>query len=411
MEPDKGVQVGPEPSISNGSSAMAYDTIPGFAGNLIEADIVINGSKSAVYKSTAYPANADGAQRPGAVVEYSSEFSVGEGIGGISIKSELPTEYLRVEFLENGAKRAYIITDFVVDADFGAKCSFEQQPTEKGTTYLIGSYRPYFVAPRFTGAAVITGGFSNGNVLRVYNAPARTGRHVSQLNYKNSKLLVVDEYELPLTNIGEFTGYDKLGVFAYNGASNIANPSIAGTRIFDISFSHKSAEIGHFIPAVNPQGEACFFDTITKTSFFSTTNSKFIVGFTITQARKLGNLPSTGGTLTISLPSNWQEDTGVVNALAKAEANGWVLTYQTYEADASASSTLALRRIWVRKTQDENGTYVAADGSRWYVEWCAGMIGAEPADHGYEPFRSVDAAAEYWGLTLWVDPEQKEEFI
>lgn len=149
------------------------------------------------------------------------------------------------------------------------------------------------------------------------------------------------------------------------------------------------------------------YDKVSKQPFYNSGTGSFIVGFTLAQARQLGNLPATGGTLTISLPSNWQEDDGVVNALATAEANGWVFTYQTYEA-ASTVSTFALRRIFVRKTQNENGQYIDADGTRWHVEWCAGMIGAEPTDHGYEPFRSVDAAVSYWELFPWVDPESEE---
>lgn len=76
--PDKGVQVGPEPiPTPNATLAMTQDNIPGFGGNLIEVGIVTNGTNRAVYMSKAYPANADGAQRSGAVVEYGSEFSVG----------------------------------------------------------------------------------------------------------------------------------------------------------------------------------------------------------------------------------------------------------------------------------------------------------------------------------------------
>lgn len=160
-----------------------------------------------------------------------------------------------------------------------------------------------------------------------------------------------------------------------------------------------------FVPALTDKGIPCMYDKVTKTQFRNSGGGRFIVGMTCKQALKLAELPAGGGELTVSLPSNWQDDEGVVTALATAEANGWVLTYQTYDADASTASTLALRRIFVRKTQNDNGQYVAADGSRWHVEWCAGMIGAEPTDHGYEPFRSVDAAVAYWGLTPYVDPE------
>lgn len=152
------------------------------------------------------------------------------------------------------------------------------------------------------------------------------------------------------------------------------------------------------------------FDKVRKQFFYNCGTGAFIVGFTLAQARKLSKLPATGGTLTISLPSNWQEDAGVVDALATAEGNGWVFTYQTYDAEET-TSTFALRRIWVRKTQDANGLYVAKDGTRWHVEWCAGMIGAEPDAHGYEPYRSVEAAVEYWELQQWVDPEEENLLI
>jgi hypothetical protein len=83
MTQGDGVQVGPEPiPTPNAVLAMTKASISDFGGNLIEVDIVTNENKSAAYTSKAYPANVDGSQRPGAVVEYSSEFSVGDGIGG-----------------------------------------------------------------------------------------------------------------------------------------------------------------------------------------------------------------------------------------------------------------------------------------------------------------------------------------
>jgi hypothetical protein len=85
-----------------------------------------------------------------------------------------------------------------------------------------------------------------------------------------------------------------------------------------------------------------------------------------------------------------------------------VLTVQTYEAAGAAAATFALRRVWVRKVQDENGTYVDADGSRWQVEWCVDVIGADPESLGYERFRSVEVAAEYWGLQPYQYPEEEQ---
>lgn len=159
--------------------------------------------------------------------------------------------------------------------------------------------------------------------------------------------------------------------------------------------------------AIDPSGKPCFYDFVEKEAFYNGTETALTVGMTLSQARKLGKLPAGGGTLPVSLPSNWQEDEGVVNALAEAAANGWVLTIQTYEAEAGAASTFALRRIWVRKTKDEGGSYVDADGTRWSVEWCVDVVGADPQHLGYEPYRSVDAAVAYWELQPYVYPEEE----
>lgn len=70
--------------------------------------------------------------------------------------------------------------------------------------------------------------------------------------------------------------------------------------------------------------------------------------------------------------------------------------------------------IWVRKTLDDNGMYVAQDGTRWQVDWLSRIYcpcGLSEAEHGYERFESMEAALEAWGLMPWVDPEQEELLI
>lgn len=163
------------------------------------------------------------------------------------------------------------------------------------------------------------------------------------------------------------------------------------------------------IPSITPQGQPCMYNKYDNSVYKNTAGkAAFVVGMTLAQARKLGKLPAGGGTLTVSLPSNWQEDEGVLNARAEAEAKGWRITVRTYAAEAGAVATFGMRRIWVRKTQDEYGSYVASDGSRCSVDWCVDVWGADPQELGYELYRSVDAAVAYWELSPWVDPEQEE---
>ena len=151
------------------------------------------------------------------------------------------------------------------------------------------------------------------------------------------------------------------------------------------------------------------YDKVSKQPFYKSGSGQFITGFTLEQARKLANLPATGGSLTISLPEGYDADTAVTSAIATATANGWNFTIQTYTPEAAAASaTFALRRVWVRQTPDESGAYVDASGNRVAVDWCVAMSntdGSEPDAHGYELFRSVDAAADFWQLTPYVDPD------
>lgn len=163
-----------------------------------------------------------------------------------------------------------------------------------------------------------------------------------------------------------------------------------------------------YVPAVNEQGRPCMFDTVSNQPFFNSGSGQFVVGMNMKQALKLSKLPAGGGSLTVSLPTGYESDAGVMTALETARSNGWTLTVQTYEAEAAAASTFGMRRIWVRKQQNAHGSYVDADDTRYTVDWCVEMYtpdGSTPDMHGYELFRSQESAVEYWGLTPYVDPE------
>ena len=208
-------------------------------------------------------------------------------------------------------------------------------------------------------------------------------------------------------NSNEFAGLEGLYIFA----NTISTTKYIGyTRISTFTVSQKC----DVISALNKNGVPCMYDKVSRQSFYNSGSGQFIVGLNKTQALKLSTLPATSASLTISLPAGYETDEGVTNALDIARSKGWTLTIQTYtpEASESATSTFGMRRIWVRKSQDENGTYVDADGNRFQVEWCVEIYSPDnttPEDHGYEQFRSVEAAVEYWELTPYVDPTLEEQ--
>ena len=200
-----------------------------------------------------------------------------------------------------------------------------------------------------------------------------------------------------------------LKLFSYSDGVNYKDSWWVGT-CSRFRAKAKNGEV-NYIPAIDTTGQPCMFDTVSQQPFFNNGSGSFIVGMTLTQASKLGNLPTSGGALSVSLPENYTDDEAVVEALNTATEKGWVLTIQTYSAAASAASTFAIRRIWVRKNEDPSGEYVDASGNRWRVEWCQTVLGAEPTDLGYEPFRSVDVALSEWGLTPYVYHEEETSSI
>jgi hypothetical protein len=219
------------------------------------------------------------------------------------------------------------------------------------------------------------------------------------------------EQDMPLSNVSAINSYsDKFFLFARN------NTGYPRTEMYKMRMKYfKSSKSGKsqsaFVPAISANGQPCLYDTVSKQSFLNSGTGAFIVGLTLAQARKLGNLPDGGGTLKISLPENYTDDEAVVAALSSATEKGWIFETQTYTTAEASASTFALRRIWVKKIADPAGAYVDATGSRWHVEWCQTVFGAEPTDLGYEPFRSVDVALAEWGLTPYIYTEEEPSSI
>lgn len=203
-------------------------------------------------------------------------------------------------------------------------------------------------------------------------------------------------------NSNSFAGLEGLYIFA-----NTIKPTIyiGYTRISTFTVSQKC----DVISALDNNGVPCMYDNVSKQPFYNSGSGQFVVGMNMKQALNLSKLPAGGGTLTVSLPTGYDADSAVVTALETARANGWTLTVQTYEAEGVMTTDLF--DIWVRKTQDENGAYVAQDGTRWQVDWCNCMYtpdGSTERDHGYESHPSVEEACTVWGLTPYIDPNAEE---
>jgi hypothetical protein len=340
-------------------------------------------------------------------------------LGG-GVTTSLPAGYLACDFLRKGTQgntSGYINTGVTMADDVGFSARAAETSAQ---VWLVGcgghfnyANRQYVRIPTLTSSTNASWAWGQNKTGSVQ---AVEGVYSTSLNFKNDRKALLNRAELQAdmpTLSGENYG-QHVDVFALTMLhENHPSYGFMG-RLHSLQISKGSEIIRDYVPCVNELGVPCFFDKIGKTDYKSATKEAFIAGFTLKQSSKLGkHLPAGGGNLTISLPTGYEQDAAVAESLETARAKGWTLTVQTYEAEA-ASATFGMRRVWVRRVQDEHGGYVDADGVRCSVEWCNAIYapdGSEPDAHGYEPFRSVEAACEYWGLAAYVDPEAEQELL
>lgn len=320
---------------------------------------------------------------------------------GAGVKSELPAGYTKLEFLQ-GTGKQYINAQTPADSTSEVLCVFERLDAANKTVYSTSTNQNKTMFNCFVWGGNLNDlrfdwGSKNYGVKGKYNGGWVTSVQSANGVYLNGEQVITHAQQEPFSVPG-------LVLFTFSAVANEWTAN--NVRISRWTLKTNGKQVRDMVAALAPTGEPCMYDRVSKQPFKKAGTGQFIAGFTLAQAAQLGrNLPSTGGSLTVSLPEGYDSNEGVVNSLAEAEARGWVLTIQTYAAE-TAAATYSLRRVWVRREQSEHGSYVSADGSRWQVDWCVDVIGADPESLGYERFRSVEVAAEYWGLTPYEYPEE-----
>ena len=209
-------------------------------------------------------------------------------------------------------------------------------------------------------------------------------------------------------------------------------PACSDLRIMGYdSASHGALTLPHFsftakvdgrqvlclLPALDKNGVPCMYDTVTGKPHYNDGTGQFIAGVKDaaqlrTVLRKLPDLTGQDmGTLTLSIPAEANTPEMQERLDSTETQKNWELTIQERAAEVATYSLRRVRKVvWVRKLRDENGSYVAADGSRWQAEWCSAIyspLGNDPTLHGYEPFDSVAQAVEAWGLAPYEYPEDE----
>ena len=332
------------------------------------------------------------------------------GLLGGGSSTGLPSGYIEALFLESTGTQK-IVTDVVptintgIYGDLGAK---------------FGRWAGSRTGANWVAPAISYGAFQYfyfASAKSMGTPPTEEAPYISTLNWLNSRKATFAIASQNFSKSNSLAGSTTSGITAPIALfCDNASSSGHAVRICSVKISEDVEIINEYIPVLDDAGTPCLYDRINEQFQYNSGTGAFIVGMTVEQAKKLSKLPVGGGALTISLPSSIVSgstvtDSEVDAALTTARSKGWNITVLDYTEEATAAaSTFGMQRIWVRTRQDENGSYVDADGTRWQVDWCVTMYTTDdstPDQHGYELFRSVEAACEYWGLTEYVDPDEE----
>ena len=269
------------------------------------------------------------------------------GLLGGGVATGLPSGYLQSEFLEFTGTQTLRV-DTPVDNEFGLYFDVVATNETAANNFALsmqtneGGYKNIRIGSAAT--AQLTW-WNGGYVIVPGGASVFNTRVLWQANFKNSRLLATDsEYghaETTMKDIGVVSDCLPVGKAVYVEGGVFKNwlncPSYI--KAYSIKLSRGSAVTNDLIPAVDASGTPCMFDKVSKQPFYNNGSGAFVVGMTMEQARKLGKLPKTGATLTVSLP--WeaqliQHNAEVEAALETARSKGWLMKVQYREAQADS---------------------------------------------------------------------------
>lgn len=324
---------------------------------------------------------------------------------------KLPMGYTRVEFLESTGTQRIVDESVTVN-----QASSWKVKTKKNTTK--------------TPAAVFSATKNSNNRFGVIAVNGAWRFDYAKLMQATSIIKQADVYVLEFTENLQCLVNGKV-VHVFKSADFLSENSFAlfnnkieehgyDGRVYYMNLSSVTGKRA-YVPALDPTGAPCMYDTVTGQPFRNSGTGQFIAGIKDaaqlrTVLRKLPDLTGQDiGTLTLSIPA--EANTPEMQALldtTEAQKN-WELTIQERASEVATYSLRRVRKVvWVRRVQSEHGGYVDADGERWQTEWCSAIyspLGNDPTLHGYEPFDRVEQAAEQWGLVPYVDPNAEDELL
>lgn len=187
-------------------------------------------------------------------------------------KSELPRGYIRCEYLENGGShKQYIDTGIVpVGLELSYKAKVNVLDMEQKDSWIFGES----ASPSLRFTAIGFASNNNNGLYGCYDSRnfVRTNDFTGEYNFTFTKdTLVCNNAKFSVTPLTSKYSHRSIWLFGMNGYSH---PSYC--RVFHFSIFRNNEKILNFIPALDPSGRPCMYDTISKQPFYNKGDGEFL---------------------------------------------------------------------------------------------------------------------------------------
>ena len=268
-------------------------------------------------------------------------------LGGGGVSTGLPAGYLQAEFVQNSG-RGCISTLLKAYGDTTVECEFV--PTQYhwvNGVYMAGSHDSnpgFFGSYDFNNAWGRCFNYAYGESAIYFT---QTNNGIGKITSTLGKKYTIKQeggafyidgvlrYELPQAEFETANNISFLGGLVND------NAGVKNLKLYRASVARAGVKQRDFVPAVDSEGKPCLFDKVEKIPRYFVAHDSgavLVVGMDMKQASKLGTLPNTGGSLTVSLPWEAIDDAKVQAALARAAENGWTIIEQYREPDATTEN-------------------------------------------------------------------------
>ena len=264
---------------------------------------------------------------------YTGLGCIGNRLGTV-IYGIVPLGYTRVQFLESTGTQ-WIKTDvdprhlsykIVFDAFNGSSSGLQLFGVEKWTSpnnYWYGTViQTNNNGIGFTTRVPAEEAGHTGVV--VYDNPIGS-KGISEVNFNENYAYIKGALKESQKSVGDYTEriedtHTSCGLFANQNGVNLCK-----ARVYSLQGNYYGIEAMNFIPAIDPDGKPCMYDSVRKRTFYKTGEGEFVVGLkTISNALQL-KLPNNGGTIALSLPTN--DKTEYYEEKIRANNPNWEITF------------------------------------------------------------------------------------